>query len=66
MDVASRAPFLMDHGRSKYRGVYSPGDSPVGDVAAFLLGEQAGFITRADLLMDGGVTAALRAGELTV
>ena len=36
----------------------------VGDVAAFLLGEQAGFITGADLLMDGGVTAALRTGEL--
>lgn len=38
----------------------------VGDVAAFLLGEQAGFITGADLLMDGGVTSALRAGELTI
>jgi NAD(P)-dependent dehydrogenase (short-subunit alcohol dehydrogenase family) len=38
----------------------------VGDVAAFLLGERAGFITGADLLMDGGVTAALRTGELTV
>lgn len=38
----------------------------VGDVAAFLLGEQAGFITGADLLMDGGVTAALRTGELTM
>ena len=38
----------------------------VGDAAAFLLGRQAGFITGADLLMDGGVTAALRAGELTM
>lgn len=38
----------------------------VGDVAAFLLGPQAGFITGADLLMDGGVTSALRVGELTV
>jgi NAD(P)-dependent dehydrogenase (short-subunit alcohol dehydrogenase family) len=38
----------------------------VGDAAAFLLGERAGFITGADLLMDGGVTAALRAGELTM
>jgi NAD(P)-dependent dehydrogenase (short-subunit alcohol dehydrogenase family) len=38
----------------------------VGDAAAFLLGQQAGFITGADLLMDGGVTAALRAGELTM
>jgi len=34
--------------------------------AAFLLGERAGFITGADLLMDGGVTAALRVGELTM
>jgi len=38
----------------------------VGDAAAFLLGPQAGFITGADLLMDGGVTSALRAGELTM
>jgi NAD(P)-dependent dehydrogenase (short-subunit alcohol dehydrogenase family) len=38
----------------------------VGDAAAFLLGRQAGFVTGADLLMDGGVTAALRAGELTM
>ncbi|MEU9955221.1 SDR family oxidoreductase [Streptomyces sp. NPDC050982] len=37
----------------------------VAEAAAFLLGEHAGFITGADLLMDGGVTAALRAGELT-
>jgi len=38
----------------------------VGDAAAFLLGPQAGFITGADLLMDGGVTSALRTGELTM
>ncbi|MFC7265409.1 SDR family oxidoreductase [Streptomyces lutosisoli] len=37
----------------------------VGDAAAFLLGPQAGFITGTDLLMDGGVTSALRVGELT-
>ncbi|WP_406124378.1 SDR family oxidoreductase [Streptomyces sp. NBC_00989] len=37
----------------------------VAAAAAFLLGRDAGFITGADLLMDGGVTAALRAGELT-
>ena len=37
----------------------------VASAAAFLLGRDAGFITGADLLMDGGVTAALRAGELT-
>ena len=38
----------------------------VGDAAAFLLGDKAGFITGADLLMDGGVTSALRTGELTI
>ncbi|MFD8378118.1 SDR family oxidoreductase [Streptomyces sp. NPDC059679] len=37
----------------------------VAEASAFLLGEHAGFITGADLLMDGGVTAALRTGELT-
>ncbi|MFD6275130.1 SDR family oxidoreductase [Streptomyces sp. NPDC060209] len=37
----------------------------VAEAAAFLLGRQAGFITGADLLMDGGVTSALRTGELT-
>ena len=36
----------------------------VAQASAFLLGHQAGFITGADLLMDGGVTAALLAGEL--
>ena len=38
----------------------------VGDAAAFLLGDKAGFITGGDLLMDGGVTSALRTGELTM
>jgi NAD(P)-dependent dehydrogenase (short-subunit alcohol dehydrogenase family) len=37
----------------------------VAQAAAFPLGHQAGFITGADLLMEGGVTAALRSGELT-
>jgi len=37
----------------------------VAQAAAFLLGHQVGFITGADLLIDGGVTAALRPGELT-
>ena len=32
--------------------------------AAFLLGPEAGFITGSDLLMDGGVIAALRAGRI--
>ncbi|TFU02919.1 SDR family oxidoreductase [Polymorphobacter arshaanensis] len=33
-------------------------------VAAFLLGPEAGFITGSDLLIDGGVIAAMRAGKL--
>ncbi|ADU71304.1 SDR family oxidoreductase [Pantoea sp. At-9b] len=32
--------------------------------AAFLLGPDAGFVTGSDLLMDGGVIAAMRAGKL--
>jgi NAD(P)-dependent dehydrogenase (short-subunit alcohol dehydrogenase family) len=35
----------------------------VAAAAAFLLGPDAGFITGSDLLMDGGVIAALRAGR---
>jgi NAD(P)-dependent dehydrogenase (short-subunit alcohol dehydrogenase family) len=35
----------------------------VATAAAFLLGADAGFITGTDLLMDGGVIAALRAGR---
>ncbi|MFG3015811.1 SDR family oxidoreductase [Streptomyces cinerochromogenes] len=38
----------------------------VAETAAFLLGRQAAFITGADLLMDGGVIAALRTGELSL
>ncbi len=34
----------------------------IADAAAFLLGEHAGFITGTDLLIDGGVIAAGRAG----
>ena len=36
----------------------------VAAAAAFLLGPEAGFITGSDLLMDGGVIAALRAGRI--
>jgi NAD(P)-dependent dehydrogenase (short-subunit alcohol dehydrogenase family) len=36
----------------------------VATAAAFLLGPDAGFITGSDLLMDGGVIAALRADRL--
>ncbi len=36
----------------------------VASVAAFLLGPEASFITGSDLLMDGGVIAAMKAGKL--
>ena len=35
----------------------------IAEVAAFLLGEHAKFITGTDLLLDGGVIASIRAGE---
>ena len=38
----------------------------VATVAGFLLGDDAAFITGADLLMDSGVIAALRAGRVSV
>jgi hypothetical protein len=37
---------------------------PVGLPGALLRGTDAGFITGSDFLMDGGVTAAYRFGEL--
>ena len=37
----------------------------VASLAAFLLGPEAAFITGSDVLMDGGVIAALRAGRWT-
>lgn len=36
----------------------------VGNMAALLMGPDGGFITGSDFLMDGGVTAAYRFGEL--
>jgi NAD(P)-dependent dehydrogenase (short-subunit alcohol dehydrogenase family) len=36
----------------------------VGNVAALLMGPDGGFITGSDFLMDGGVTAAYRFGDL--
>jgi NAD(P)-dependent dehydrogenase (short-subunit alcohol dehydrogenase family) len=38
----------------------------IATAAAFLLGPDAGFITGADLLIDAGVIAALRAGRLNL
>lgn len=38
--------------------------SEVADIAAFLLGAEGAFITGSDLLIDGGVIAAMRAGQL--
>jgi NAD(P)-dependent dehydrogenase (short-subunit alcohol dehydrogenase family) len=36
----------------------------IAQAASFLLGSDAGFITGSDLLIDGGVIAAMRAGKL--
>ncbi|MFC7470586.1 SDR family oxidoreductase [Actinomadura keratinilytica] len=52
------------HGRRLGHGqLGTPED--IADAAAFLLGPGASFITGNDLLVDGGVVAALRAGRLT-
>jgi NAD(P)-dependent dehydrogenase (short-subunit alcohol dehydrogenase family) len=36
----------------------------IADLAAFLLDERGAFITGSDILIDGGVIAAMRAGLL--
>jgi len=38
--------------------------SEVADIAAYLLGPDSAFVTGSDLLIDGGVIAAMRAGQL--
>jgi NAD(P)-dependent dehydrogenase (short-subunit alcohol dehydrogenase family) len=38
----------------------------IAAAAAYLLGPDAGFVTGSDLLIDGGVIAAMRAGKLPV
>ena len=38
----------------------------IAEAGAFLLGEHAGFITGTDLLIDGGVIAAIRTGKYTL
>ena len=50
---------LIDASAAKRMGT----PDEVAAAAAFLLGPEAGFITGSDLLMDGGVIAALRAGR---
>jgi hypothetical protein len=66
-DPVWRSPGRRRSGRTwpRPRGWAGPG---AGAAAAFLLGPDAGFITGTDLLMDGGVIAALRAGrwQLTI
>ena len=47
---------------SPTRRMASPDEVAVA--ASFLLGPDAGFITGSDLLIDGGVIAAMRAGKL--
>lgn len=46
-------------------GRMAPPDE-IAIAASFLLGPDAGFITGSDLLMDGGVIAAMRAGRLPI
>jgi hypothetical protein len=36
----------------------------VASAAAYLLGPESSFVTGSDLLIDGGVIAALRAGRI--
>jgi NAD(P)-dependent dehydrogenase (short-subunit alcohol dehydrogenase family) len=38
----------------------------IASAAAWLLGPEAGFVTGSDLLIDGGVIAALRTGRLNL
>ena len=40
--------------------------SDIADAVAFLLGESATFVTGTDLLVDGGVVAAVRSGALSL
>jgi NAD(P)-dependent dehydrogenase (short-subunit alcohol dehydrogenase family) len=60
-----RAPIFQDMIKSCAAGRVGTPDE-VAAVAAFLLGPEAGFITGSDLLMDGGVIAALRSGRWSV
>jgi NAD(P)-dependent dehydrogenase (short-subunit alcohol dehydrogenase family) len=53
---------LIDASAAKRMGT----PEEVAGAAAYLLGPEAGFVTGCDLLIDGGVIAALRAGRLTL
>ncbi|KFG77066.1 hypothetical protein FM21_13735 [Streptomyces mutabilis] len=61
----------VDHAGSPARSARArakPGSAAPDDIAAaaaFALGRDATFITGTDLLVDGGVVAALRSGRLT-
>jgi NAD(P)-dependent dehydrogenase (short-subunit alcohol dehydrogenase family) len=55
----------FEHVRHSYAAKRFSTSDEGAAAAAFLLGDQAGFISGADLLIHGGVTAALRTGELT-
>ena len=59
---SERGPTLRKMVEASASGRVGTADE-VASVAAFLLGPEAGFITGSDLLMDGGVIAALRCGR---
>jgi NAD(P)-dependent dehydrogenase (short-subunit alcohol dehydrogenase family) len=42
----------------------TPGD--IASAVAFLLGPESSFVTGTDLLVDGGVVAAVRSGALVI
>lgn len=60
--AGERAQIFQDMIKASAAGRVGTADE-VAAVAAFLLGPEAGFITGSDLLMDGGVIAALRSGR---
>lgn len=64
LNSAGRASYLRMIENSPAGRVGTPDE--IASAAAFLLGPDAGFITGADLLIDGGVIAAIRAGRISV
>jgi NAD(P)-dependent dehydrogenase (short-subunit alcohol dehydrogenase family) len=53
---------MVDASGTKRLG--TPAD--IAGAAAFLLGPESSFVTGTDLLVDGGVIAALRSGAVTL